>query len=36
MTTEVMEAGDKLGIILHDHIIISRHGHSSFKEMGLI
>ncbi len=36
MTTEVMEAGDKLSIVLHDHIIISKHGHSSFKEMGLI
>ena len=31
MTTEVMEAGERLGIMLHDHIIISKHGHSSFK-----
>ncbi|MBL4767064.1 MAG: hypothetical protein JKY94_05030, partial [Rhodobacteraceae bacterium] len=36
MTTEVAEAGEKLGIMLHDHIIISKHGHSSFKEMGLL
>ena len=31
MTTEVMEAGERLGIMLHDNIIISKHGHSSFK-----
>jgi len=36
MTNEVADAGDKLGIVLHDHIIISKHGHSSFKEMGLL
>ncbi|MEK9724818.1 MAG: JAB domain-containing protein [Rhodospirillaceae bacterium] len=36
MTTEVMEAAEKLGIVLHDHIVISKHGHASFKDMGLI
>jgi len=36
MTNEVAEAGEKLGIMLHDHIIISKHGYSSFKEMGLL
>lgn len=36
MTKEVAEAGEKLGIVLHDHIVISKRGHSSFKEMGLI
>ncbi|MEE9195060.1 MAG: JAB domain-containing protein, partial [Alphaproteobacteria bacterium] len=36
MTLEVMEAGKKLGIKLHDHIIIAKSGHTSFKSMGLI
>jgi len=36
MTNEVAEAGEKLGIVLHDHIVISRDGHTSFKEMGLL
>jgi DNA repair protein RadC len=36
MTEEVCEAGRKLGISVHDHLIISRTGHSSFKSMGLL
>jgi len=36
MTQEVAEAAETLGIVLHDHLIISRNGHSSFKEMGLL
>ncbi|MEK9752584.1 MAG: DNA repair protein RadC [Rhodospirillaceae bacterium] len=36
MTKEVAAAGEKLGIVLHDHVIISKRGHSSFKEMGLL
>ncbi len=36
MTVEVCEAGMKLGISVHDHLIISRNGHSSFKSMGLL
>jgi len=36
MTREVMEAGDKLGITLHDHVVVSKSGASSFKTMGLI
>jgi DNA repair protein RadC len=36
MTKEVAEAGERLGIVLHDHIVISKRGHSSFKEMGLL
>ena len=36
MTEEVKEAGEKLGIALHDHVIISKKGHNSFKTMGLI
>ena len=36
MTREVQEAAAKLGILVHDHIVISRSGHSSFKAMGLL
>jgi len=36
MTREVKEAGEKLGVLLHDHVIIGRHGHASFKTLGLI
>jgi DNA repair protein RadC len=36
MTREVAAAADKLGIALHDHLIIGRKGHSSLKSMGLI
>ncbi len=36
MTREVKEAADKLGIVLHDHIVIGRKGHASFKALGLI
>ena len=36
MTRHVREAGEKLGLTLHDHIIISDGGHRSFKEVGLL
>ena len=36
MTRHVREASEKLGITLHDHIIVSHNGHRSFKEMGLL
>ncbi len=36
MTREVAAAADKLGIALHDHLIIGRKGHASLKSMGLI
>jgi DNA repair protein RadC len=36
MTREVREAAEKLGITLHDHVIISKSGHNSFKSMGLL
>ena len=36
MTREVREAGEKLGIQLHDHVIVGRRGHNSFKAMGLL
>ncbi|MGY8991201.1 MAG: RadC family protein [Rhodospirillales bacterium] len=36
MTLEVKAAGEKMGIVLHDHIIIARDGAESFKALGLI
>ena len=36
MTRQVQEAAEKLGISVHDHIVISRSGHNSFKSMGLL
>ena len=36
MTEEVCQAGQKLGIAVHDHLIFSRTGHSSFKSLGLL
>jgi DNA repair protein RadC len=36
MTKEVRDVADKLGIVLHDHVIVSKGGHSSFKTLGLI
>lgn len=36
MTTKIQKAGQQLGVILHDHLVISKSGHSSFKTMGLI
>lgn len=36
MTREIRDAVQPLGISLHDHIIIGRKGHSSFKSLGLL
>ena len=36
MTEEIREAGELLGIVLHDHLIIGRKGHASFKSLGLL
>lgn len=36
MTHEVRDAGAKLGVVLHDHLIIGREGHASLKALGLI
>ena len=36
MTKEIREAGERLGIVLHDHLIIGRKGHASFKSLGLL
>ena len=36
MTKQVRDALDRVGIVLHDHLIMSRRGHSSFRQMGLL
>lgn len=36
MTRDVVEAGQRLGIQVHDHVIITRSGHTSFKSRGLL
>ena len=36
MTKRIIAAGDKLGIIVHDHVIIARSGHVSLRQLGLI
>lgn len=36
MTREVQEAARSLGIVLHDHVIVSKSGNTSFKTMGLL
>ncbi|MGB0681828.1 MAG: RadC family protein [Magnetovibrionaceae bacterium] len=36
MTQEVKETSAKLDIVLHDHLIIAKKGHASFKAMGLL
>lgn len=36
MTKELREALEKIGIALHDHLVIGRHGHESFRAKGLL
>lgn len=36
MTRDIKDAGVKLGIVVHDHVIIARKGHASFKTLGLL
>jgi DNA repair protein RadC len=36
MTKEVRDAAEKLGISLHDHIIVSKSGSTSFKDLGIL
>lgn len=36
MTRTIQDAMTRLGVVLHDHIIVSRRGHSSFRTMGLL
>ena len=36
MTRELQDAGEKLGISLHDHVVVSKSGNTSFKTLGLL
>lgn len=36
ITKDICDAGRKLGIAIHDHIIIGKDGHTSFRSKGLI
>ncbi|MBN9086480.1 MAG: hypothetical protein J0J01_06190 [Reyranella sp.] len=36
MTREVKKAAEALGISIHDHLVIGRKGHVSFRSLGLL
>ncbi len=36
MTREIVSAAKPLGVVIHDHIIVGRQGHASFKGLKLI
>ena len=36
VTKDIAEAGRRLGITLHDHIVIGTQGHASLRNLGLI
>jgi DNA repair protein RadC len=36
MTHEVREAGARLGVALHDHVVVVKSGYASFKTLGLL
>lgn len=36
ITRHVADAADKLGIAVHDHVIVAKRGHASFRELGLL
>ncbi len=36
MTRQIVRAGEPFGIVIHDHVIVSRGGTSSFKSLGLL
>jgi DNA repair protein RadC len=36
MTKELRAAANHLGLVLHDHLIIARGGHASFRALGLL
>lgn len=36
MTEELVSASEKLGIVIHDHLVIGRAGHTSFRALGLL
>ncbi len=36
MTREIKVAAEALGITIHDHLVIGRKGHASFRSLGLL
>jgi DNA repair protein RadC len=36
MTREIAAAAKTLGLAVHDHLVIGRSGHASFKSLGLL
>jgi DNA repair protein RadC len=36
MTVEIRKAAEALGISIHDHLVIGRKGHASFRRLGLL
>ena len=36
MTKKIVDAGARLGVTVHDHIIVGRKGHVSFRALTLI
>jgi DNA repair protein RadC len=36
MTREIVAAAKALSIAVHDHLVIGRAGHASFKSLGLL
>jgi len=34
MTEQIVSAAKNLGIVVHDHIIVSKQGHTSFRGLG--
>ncbi len=36
MTKQIVAAAQNLGITVHDHIIVGKHGHASFRGLGLL
>jgi DNA repair protein RadC len=36
MTKEIRKVAEALGISIHDHLVIGRKGHASFRSLGLL
>jgi DNA repair protein RadC len=36
MTKQIVATAKPLGVVVHDHIIVGRQGHASFRGLGLI
>jgi DNA repair protein RadC len=36
MTRNIIEVAKQLGISVHDHLIVGKHGHASLREMKLM